>query len=50
MILTGEVKMKERNYDDRVNLAANLAALDHSNGMFVVILRCIDSFLPNVGV
>lgn len=40
MILTieGEVKTKQRNYGDKANLANNLALLDHSNGMFVVIL------------
>ena len=39
-ILTGEAKMKERNYGDKVDLANNLAVLDHSHGMFVIVLRC----------
>ena len=39
LTVEGKVKMKQRNYGDKVNLANSLPVLDHSNGAFLVILR-----------
>ena len=51
MILTvkGEANIKQRNYDNKANLADDLAILDYSNDMFIVLLsNCTDSFSPTV--
>ena len=47
LTIEGKAKTKQRNYGDKANLADNLAVLDHSNGVFLVVLELCWQFFTN---